>query len=115
MYSEGQGVEQDRKEALKWYTLAAKQGDVCAQFSLGLMHYSGDGVPQDNEEALKCFKMAARSSAEAKFSVGVMYVKGQGVDQDKKEALKWFKMAAEQGHINGLNAYKQLSQEFQSN
>ena len=34
MYYDGQGVPQDYKEAVKWYTLAAEQGDATAQSNL---------------------------------------------------------------------------------
>ena len=45
MYATGEGVTQDFKEAVKWYRLAAGQGD--AQFNLGVMYDNGQGVPQD--------------------------------------------------------------------
>ncbi len=35
-YAYGKGVEQDYKEAVKWYTAAAEQGHVKAQFNLGV-------------------------------------------------------------------------------
>lgn len=34
-------------EALKWLTLAAKQGLAQAQYSLGLMYATGSGIPED--------------------------------------------------------------------
>jgi hypothetical protein len=48
MYQNGQGVTQDDKTAVKWYTLAAEQGFADAQFNLGVMYVQGTGVPQDN-------------------------------------------------------------------
>ena len=33
-------------EAIKWYRLAAEQGDANAQFSLGGMYLNGEGVPR---------------------------------------------------------------------
>ena len=36
MYAEGKGVPQDYREAVKWYGRAAAQGNVPAQYSLGL-------------------------------------------------------------------------------
>lgn len=47
MYANGQGVPQDYTEAVKWFRLAAEQGDTFAQFILGLMYEQGKGVPQD--------------------------------------------------------------------
>ena len=38
MYDNGDGVPQDYKEAVKWYRLAAEQGDASAQYNLGLMY-----------------------------------------------------------------------------
>ena len=37
MYDNGKGVAQDSKEAVKWYRLAADQGNASAQYSLALM------------------------------------------------------------------------------
>jgi TPR repeat protein len=47
MYDDGQGVEQDFKEAVKWYRLAADQGLANAQHNLGVMHATGQGVNPD--------------------------------------------------------------------
>lgn len=38
MYNAGQGVEQDFREAAKWYRLAAAQGHAEAQFNLDRMN-----------------------------------------------------------------------------
>jgi hypothetical protein len=45
------GFAQDYKEAAKWYRLAAEQGNVQAQYSLGYLYSKGLGVPQDYVEA----------------------------------------------------------------
>ena len=47
MYGNGQGVPQDGRAAMKWFRLAAEQGNATAQTNLGLMYGNGDGVPQD--------------------------------------------------------------------
>ncbi|MDA8578754.1 sel1 repeat family protein, partial [Rhodobacteraceae bacterium] len=44
LYHNGLGVPQDRKEAVKWYTLAAVQGVVDAQFILAVMYEDGESV-----------------------------------------------------------------------
>ena len=48
MYEEGEGVPQDYKEAVKWYTKGAEHGDADAQTNLGVMYGRGRGVLQDN-------------------------------------------------------------------
>ena len=47
MYDKGQGVPQDNKTAVKWYRLAAEQGNAYAQGNLGVMYASGQGVLKD--------------------------------------------------------------------
>ena len=43
----------DYAEAVKWYRLAAAQGNADVQFNLGTMYYDGKGVTQDYAEAVK--------------------------------------------------------------
>jgi TPR repeat protein len=98
MYDNGQGVPQDYKEAVKWYTKAAEQGYASAQYNLGVMNAEGRGVPQDYKEAVKWFsKVAKQGNAWAQYNLGAMYANGRGVPQDYKEAVKWYTKAAEQG------------------
>ena len=59
MRSHGEGVPQDYAEAVKWYRLAAEQGDAASQFNLGLKYGKGEGVPQDYVEAHKWLNLAA--------------------------------------------------------
>ena len=40
----GISVTQDYKTAVKWFTLAAEQGDAASQFNLGIMYSFGLGV-----------------------------------------------------------------------
>jgi len=47
MNDEGLGVTRDYKAAVKWYKLAAEQGDADAQYNLGVMYSSGKGVIQN--------------------------------------------------------------------
>ncbi len=64
MYTNGKGVPQDYKEALKWYRLAADQGKASAQFNLALMYANGQGVPQEFIEAHKWFNLAGSAGSE---------------------------------------------------
>ena len=58
MYSKGEGVPSDDKEAVKWYRLSAEQRITGAQSNLGLMYEKGQGVEQDYVEAHKWFNIA---------------------------------------------------------
>ena len=59
MYDNGQGVPQDDKAAVKWYTRAAKQGNASAQYNLGFLYANGHGVIQDYVRAHMWFNIAA--------------------------------------------------------
>ena len=43
-YENGAGVQQDYDEALRWYRLAADQGNACAQNAIGLFYDFGHAV-----------------------------------------------------------------------
>ena len=58
-YYHGDGVSIDKVEAIKWYRLAANQGDADAQFNLGYAYSNGDGVSIDKVESRKWFRLAA--------------------------------------------------------
>ena len=47
MYYNGKGVAKDFKEAMKWYRLAAAQGNISAQVNLASMYYEGEGVAEN--------------------------------------------------------------------
>ncbi|WP_436637133.1 tetratricopeptide repeat protein [Microbaculum sp. FT89] len=49
----------DYAEAVKWYLLAAKQGNAMAWDKLGGMYDFGEGVPQDYVLAHMWFNLAA--------------------------------------------------------
>ena len=97
-YRDGLGVEQDFKEAVKWFEKAADQGVADAQTNLGIMYVEGLGVEQDFKEAVRWYQKAAdQEDLLAQTNLGAMYAEGFGVEQDFKEAVKWFEKAADQG------------------
>ena len=59
MYYHGKSVTQDSKKAVKWFRLAAEQGDADTQFNLGLMYANAEGVTQDYKEAINWYKLSA--------------------------------------------------------
>ena len=92
-------VPLDYAQAVKWFRLAADQGDARAQANLGIMYANGQGVPQDYVQAVKWYRLAAdRGDAKAQFNLGGMCASGHGVPQDYAQAAKWFRLAADQGN-----------------
>jgi TPR repeat protein len=98
LYVEGRGVQQNDVEAIRWFRVAAEQGDAYAQCGLGTeMYVGGHGVEPDYSEALKWYRKSAEQGYPyAQFMLGEMYRGGLGVERDDAEALKWFRKAAEQ-------------------
>lgn len=64
MYRDGQGVEQDYAEALRWWNSAADLGLADAQFALGNIYAGGAGIPQDDVLAYKWYDIVASRSEE---------------------------------------------------
>jgi S1-C subfamily serine protease len=97
----GRGVPQDFAEAVRWYRLAAAQGNAPAQNNLGAMYGNGEGVPQDYAEAARWYRLAAdQGYAPAQFNLGATYDDGKGVPQDYAEAVRWYRLAAAQGNAS---------------
>ena len=96
--------KKDMKEAVKWYTKAAEQGQMKAQFRLGRIYLDGGGeIIKDEKEGIKWFmKAAEQGDAASMNSMGVCYLKGSGVPKDEKEAVKWHEKAAAKGDECGL-------------
>ena len=101
LYAQGHGgLPQDYKIAINWFTLAAKQGHVKAQFVVGAMYAHGKGVAQDYKTAVNWYTLAAEQGhAKAQNNLGLMYDEGKGVAQDYKTAVKWYTLAAEQDNV----------------
>ena len=86
------GISQDIKgqnsEALKWYELAAEQGNPRAEFYIGNIYSFGDGVKRDNGKALKWYnKSAKKNDFLAQYNLGILYLEGIEVPQNLKKAI----------------------------
>lgn len=96
----------DYATAAKLYVPLAKQGNVEAQYNLGVMYRAGRGVPQDYNEAGKWYRLAAEQGhAIAQFNLGWMYASGKGVPKDSVKAQMWFNIAI-------ANAEGEMRKEF---
>lgn len=82
----------------------AQQGDVRAQYNLGILYRDGQGVAQDYRQAVAWFQKAANQElAQAQVNLGVRYEKGQGVVQNYQQALAWYQKAADQDDASAQN------------
>ena len=90
--------KKDYRTALREWRPLAEEGNVNAQFNLGVMYNHGRGVLQDYKTVVKWLTLAAEQEAvRAQYALAMMYTKGRGVPQNYKTAAKWYRLAAEQG------------------
>jgi hypothetical protein len=83
---------------------SAKQGNVQAQYNLGMM-YKGDinhssyDSPKNYKEAIKWLtKVAEQGNVNGQVNLASMYEDGQGTPQNYEQAIKWYTKAAEKGY-----------------
>jgi hypothetical protein len=94
-------VRGDSETAVRLLRPLAEQGDVEAQYHLGVVTY----IRGDNETAVRLLRpLAERGHAGAQYHLGTRYFTGAGVPQDYAEALKWFRLSADQGNPDGQGA-----------
>jgi hypothetical protein len=88
--------EFDYDAAVKYFEIAANDGDDEAQNKLGECYYNGYGVDEDNDEAFKWFTEAAeQDNIDAMRNIGECYYYGYGVSEDEDKAREWLRKAAE--------------------
>jgi hypothetical protein len=99
MHSRGDGVRQDFREAVRWYTHSALQGWSDSIFNLGQMYYRGDGVDRNPQLAADLFLLnAVTGDADGQWAFGVCLIGGEGRPQDPIEGGAWLMIAVEQDH-----------------
>lgn len=98
LYTDGKGVPQNTKTAVKWFTLSAEQGLAMAQFILGTIYKEGKGVPQDDKTVIRWATQAAeQGSAPAQMLLGAIYADGKSIPQNYVLAHMWWNIAASNG------------------
>jgi len=90
----------DYDAALREWQPLAEEGNVEAQFNLGLLYENGLGVPQDGATAALWYRRAAEQNDRmAQAYLGEMYAQGLLLPSDDAQALRWFRRAAERGDV----------------
>lgn len=81
-------------EAIKWYRLAAEQGDLEAQRALGRLLRN-----RDPHEALKWYTLAAeREDVPSQLALGTLFLQGPIEFRDYKLVMNWYRRAAQNGN-----------------
>lgn len=82
--------------ALDLFQKASDNGDVRADFQLGVMYLYGRGVKENSSTAADYFKKASDNGNEgAALVLGRMYIEGSGVPKNVSETVKIYENAAE--------------------
>jgi len=95
----GDGVPQDRDQAVIWLRRAAEQDLAAACFYLGLKHEFGNTVPRDVLLAAHWYRQAALQDLPmAQYQLGSLLLAGSGRAADPARAYAWLTLAAEHGY-----------------
>ena len=90
LYLDGSGVEQDARQAARWFNLAAEKGHHPAQAVLGHLLMTGQGVPRQRARGLMWLTLAREAADPVKDAwIEDLYAKAFGAasDSDRKNAL----------------------------
>ena len=100
----GQGLPQDYKAGIKWYSAAAQRGHAHAAAMLGWLSVSGPNVPwhaevpTDLTAAVKWLRLAVKGDDQfGEQTLASLYKDGRGVPADFEEAARLYRLAADQG------------------
>ncbi len=103
-YSEDNSGHFDYGEAVKWYSLSAKNGYERAFFEMGKLYdQNSQEIPNAKEKAFQIYMaMAKKGFPTAQCILGMKYRFGDGVKADTGQAVFWLEKAALQGHENAI-------------
>ena len=91
----------DYKSAIRYISFLATNGNVRAQYNMGVFYRDGVEVQRDQLEALRWFlKAADGGNMLAQYAAGLAFYRGQGSSPDPKTALDYFLKSALKGHAS---------------
>lgn len=106
MLTNGYGVSSSKKEAIKYYKLAAEQGHVSSIFNYAFILDSFEGIFNKKREAVRYFKQATDAGhATSIFHYSLMLYNGEGIQKNKEAAAYYFKISADLGNSNSMFNY----------
>ncbi|WP_245514871.1 SEL1-like repeat protein [Jiella endophytica] len=94
----GDGVNENRPEALRWFERAAQAGSVPAMTMLAEAHLDEGRAARNPALAVRWLERAATAgNGEAANRLGALHLRGDGVGKDADAAFRWFSLGAERG------------------
>ena len=109
-YASGDGVSENRTQAVYWFRKAAEKGYDRAQFRLGLCYDYGIGVSENRTQAVYWYRKAAEKGYDrAQYHLGLCYDNGIGVSKDYSQAVYWYRKAADQGYAKAKSKLENIN------
>jgi len=103
MYANGRGVEQDAKQAERWYRRAGQQGNTRAMVELGRLYASGRDIAKNLPEAVQLFREATtRGDPLGALHLGILHLDGDGVPKNPELAFELIESAAKRGSADAM-------------
>ncbi len=85
-YRDGNDVEKDEFESMRWFEAAAKNGHRRAKYELAILLES-EGPVHDTERAIKLLKeLSDAGDVDSKYHLAKCYLEGAGVEKDRNAA-----------------------------
>ena len=95
LYDGEVGVEQDKKEGMRYLMMAANEGHVAANLKLGESYFYGNGVTRDKEKGAQMIKVAAeKGNNKAMWILANCYRLGEGFGKNYPLAAQWMALTA---------------------
>ncbi|WP_082633334.1 SEL1-like repeat protein [Lacimicrobium alkaliphilum] len=93
------------EESVKWLKVAAAQGDVDANYSLGLAYDFGYGVEVDVYRAIDYYEQATKLGSDiSPANLGYIYETGKhGTTINNRKALHYYEISAKRNNPQGMN------------
>jgi TPR repeat protein len=96
-----ENTEVDISQAIRWFNIAAENGDIDSMYALGTLHTNTGNI----EEAIKWYTIAITAGdVDSMMALGNFYK-----DTNKEESIKFYTMAAERGNHEARQILKVLS------
>lgn len=105
------GIKRNRREAARYFKMAADMGDVRSMRRYRSMLYDGDGIEKDRETAADLYKIDAdNGNPDAISQYGTMLYLGDGVEKDIDQAIRYFRLAVDKRDRFGIRMMAYLYQ-----
>ncbi len=91
LYATGKmGVTEDKREAARWYAVAARGGEMRAQLVYGIMLLQGNIVPKDEKMGMSFIRLSAGQGNKQAISLLIRLLRsGEHSETAEKEAAAW--------------------------